>query len=73
MDNAARIQADNLLRVIGGRRAVTSALSLRYRPLSWRGVEIAVQADNLWNDDFQEIPAVPAMRRQFSASLGYNW
>ncbi len=73
MDNAARIQADNLLRVIGGRRAVTSALSLRYRPLSWRGAEIAVQADNLWNDDFQEIPAVPAMRRQFSASLGYNW
>ena len=73
MDNAARIQADNLLRVAGGRRAVTSALSLRYRPTSWRGAEIAVQADNLWNEDFQEIPAVPAARRQISGSVGYTW
>ncbi|MEO6244218.1 MAG: TonB-dependent receptor [Opitutaceae bacterium] len=73
MDNAARIQADNLLRVVGGRRAVTSALSLRCRPASWRGVEIAAQVDNLWNEDFQEIPAVPASRRQLAGSLGYTW
>jgi hypothetical protein len=73
MDNAARLQADNLLRVVGGRRTVTSALSLRYRPQSWRGIEIAAQVDNLWNDDFQEIPAVPAARRQFAGSLSYAW
>ena len=73
MDNAARVQADNLLRVVGGRRAVSSALSVRYRPVSWRGVEIAAQVDNLWNEDFQEIPAVPASRRQFAGSLGYAW
>lgn len=73
MDNAARIQASNLLRVAGGRRAINSALSLRFRPRSWRGAEIAVQADNLWNSYFQEIPAVPASRRQISASLGHTW
>ena len=73
MDNAARIQADNLLRVVGGRRAITSALSVRYRPISLRGAEIAVQADNLWNSAFQEIPAVPAARRQLSGSVGYAW
>ena len=73
MDNAARIQADNLLRVVGGRRAINSALSVRFRPMSWRGAEIAVQADNLWNSYFQEIPAVPASRRQISASLGHTW
>ena len=35
--------------------------------------EIAVQADNLWDTAFQEIPAVPASPRQFSGSVGYAW
>ncbi|HWA84626.1 MAG TPA: TonB-dependent receptor, partial [Opitutus sp.] len=60
MDNEARVQAANLLRTVGGDRAIISSLGLAYRPARLRRMEVAVQADNLWNSDFQEIPAVPA-------------
>ncbi len=73
MDNAARIQAANLLRTVGGDRAVLSSLSLAYRPAAWRRTTFTLQADNLWNSNFQEVPAVPASRRQVSAGVAYAW
>jgi outer membrane receptor protein involved in Fe transport len=73
MDNVARIQADNFLRVNGGRDAVTSSLGLSYRPEALKGVEFSVLADNLWDNRYQEVPAVPAARRQVSASVRYAW
>ena len=36
MDNAARIQAPNLLRTVGGNDAIISSLGLTYRPAAWR-------------------------------------
>ncbi len=73
VDNAARIQADNLLRVVGGRRALSTAVALAYRPTAWRGVEFSVHADNLWDSDYQDVPAVPAAGRQVSAGVSYAW
>jgi vitamin B12 transporter len=73
MDNAARVQAANLLRTTGGNRAVISSLSLAYRPPAWRRTTFTVQADNLWNSDYQEVPAVPAARRQLSAGVTCGW
>ena len=73
MDNTARVQAANLLRVTGGDRAVTSSLGLAYRPPGWRGAALTVQADNLWNTSFQEVPAVPAARRQITGGVGCAW
>lgn len=73
LDNVVRVQADNPLRTVGGDDAVTSALGVSYRPSAWRGVEVALQVDNLWNDKFQEVPAVPAARRQLSAGVSYAW
>jgi hypothetical protein len=73
MDNVARVQAANLLRTVGGDRALATALALAWRPREVRGLELSVQADNLWNDDFQDVPAVPAARRQLSATLAYAW
>jgi vitamin B12 transporter len=73
VDNVARIQADNLLRVVGGNRAVTTAAALAFRPPSVRGLEFSVQVDNAWETDFQEVPAVPASPRQFSAGVAYAW
>ncbi len=29
--------------------------------------------DNLWDSDFQEVPAVPAARRQISIGAAYRW
>ncbi|HUR56157.1 MAG TPA: TonB-dependent receptor, partial [Opitutaceae bacterium] len=73
VDNVARIQADNLLRVVGGNRAVTTAAALAYRPRSVRGLELSLQVDNAWDTHFQEVPAVPASPRQVSAGVAYAW
>lgn len=73
MDNTARIQAGNFLRVVGGDRAVISSLGIAYRPPAWRGVAVTLQADNLWNSNFQEVPAVPAARRTVTGALRYAW
>ena len=73
MDNAARLQAANILRTVGGDHAVISSLGLTYRPAAWRRLTFTVQADNLWNSSFQEVPAVPAARRQVSGGVTYAW
>lgn len=73
LDNEARIQEANPLRSTGGDEALTSALSIAWRPRVWRGVEFSLQADNLWDSDFQEVPAVPASRRQVVLSVAYGW
>ncbi len=72
-DNEARLQADNPLRTTGGDEAVLSALALAWRPPAWRGVELTLQVDNLWNTNFQEVPAVPASNRQISLGATYIW
>jgi hypothetical protein len=73
MDNVVRIQAANMLRVVGGDDALLTAVSVSFQPPRWHGVEFAVHVDNLWDSDFQDVPAVPAARRQFSVSAGYVW
>ena len=73
VDNSFRQQAPNLLRTIGGDRALHTAVGLHHRPAALRGLELAVQVDNAWDDDFQDIPAVPAARRQWSASVSRRW
>jgi hypothetical protein len=38
-----------------------------------RNLEFQLQADNLWNSSFQQVPAVPAARREISAGATYRW
>lgn len=75
VDNVARIQADNMLRAVGGDETLTTALGLAYRPVAteWRGLEVSLHVDNLWNSNFQDVPAVPAARRQISGGVSYAW
>lgn len=73
MDNQARIQEDNPLRTVGGNRAVISSLGLFYRPARAQALDLSLQVDNLWNTDFQEVPAVPAARREISAGMTCRW
>lgn len=73
MDNVARVQEDNRLRVIGGDEALLSSLGLYFLPKTFSGFEVSLAADNLWNSNFQEVPAVPAAKRQLSASVSYAW
>lgn len=72
IDNEVRRQADNLLRRAGGRDAILSTGTLTYSPAAWRGVSLTLQAENLWNDDFEEVPAVPAARRQVVLSVTWR-
>lgn len=72
-DNEVRWQAGNLLRTSGGDEALLSAMTLAWRPAAWRGIEIYAQVENLWASDYQEVPAVPAGRRQVAAGLNYAW
>lgn len=73
MDNVARIQAANTLRTAGGDSAVISTLALAYRPREWHGLELSVEVENLWNSSFQEVPSVPAARREFAVGASYVW
>ncbi len=73
LDNVARVQAANLLRTVGGDDALISSFGIGYKPTAIRGLELSVQADNLWNSGFQDVPAVPAARRQISTRLAYAW
>jgi vitamin B12 transporter len=73
MDNEVRRQAANPLRQIGGDEAWISAAGLYFRPPAAPAWLFAVQADNLWDRDFQEIPAVPAVGRQVVGSVRFHW
>ena len=73
MDNQARIQEANPLRTEGGNQAILSSLGLFYRPPLWRSITFNLQADNLWNSAFQQVPAVPAARREISGGVTYRW
>lgn len=73
LDNEFRVQQKNLLRVIGGNDAVLSTFGLYYLPPRWRGVEFSAMVDNVWDSDFQEVPSVPASRRQFSVGAAWRW
>ena len=72
MDNEYRLQRENALRRSGD-HALLSYLSLIYKPLQETPWDLRVSVDNLWDEDFEEIPAVPASRRQFAVQSTYSW
>ncbi|RXK52829.1 TonB-dependent receptor [Oleiharenicola lentus] len=73
LDNEYRVQEENLLRTAGGDEAVLTSAGLYWLPASVRGLEISLRVDNLWDDDFQEVPAVPAAHRQFAGGVTWHW
>ena len=73
MDNELRRQEDNPLRTAGGSDAVISSFGVFYRPPKVPNLTVSLQVDNLWNTSFQEIPAVPAARREVSTGMAIRW
>lgn len=73
LDHAWRRQAPNLLRTLGGERALQGTLGLAYRPAAFQRLEVTLLIENLWDERFQEIPAVPASPRQPSFSAAWRW
>lgn len=73
LDNEYRVQEKNLLRTIGGNDAFISTFGLYYLPARFRGLEFSALVDNVWDSSFQEVPSVPAARRQFSIGATLRW
>lgn len=71
-DNEYREQEPNLLRRSSD-RAVISSLGVHWFVPQVRGLEVSAQVENLWDCAFEEVPAVPASPRLYSAGLVYRW
>ena len=72
VDNEFRKQQPNVLRQ-GGDTAFITSLGVHLFPSSDRSLEVSVLVDNLWDEDFQEVPAVPAAPRQSVVMATYHW
>ena len=73
VDNEYRVQEKNPLRVTGGDSALLTSVGVYWLPAALRGLELSLRVDNAWDDDFQEVPAVPAARRQWAAGVAWHW
>ncbi|MDR0353394.1 MAG: TonB-dependent receptor [Opitutaceae bacterium] len=72
LDNEARRQKPNALRATGD-DAVLSAFEVSYTPPRRPALRLKVAVDNLWDSDFQDVPSVPAARRQWMAGATLSW
>lgn len=72
VDNEYRDQADNVLRE-GDDSAFFTHLGVYYAVPEVEGLELNASVENLWEDEFQEIPGTPGRGRQFSVGARYRW
>ncbi len=72
-DNEFRLQEKNPLRVAGGDEAALTSVGVHWLPPRVPALQIFLQVDNLWDSDFQEVPAVPAGRRQLAGGVTWRW
>ena len=72
LDNEYREQQANPLRASSDSAFINSA-TLAWRPINGRGLGVALAADNIGDDDFQQFPGTPAVGQQVSLSVRYDW
>lgn len=72
VDNEYREQADNVLRE-GDDSAFFTHFGVYYSVPEFEGLELNASVENLWKDEFQEIPGTPGRGRQFSVGARYGW
>lgn len=71
-DNEYREQRRNLLRGSSDEAFLVS-LALAWEPPDGNGLSVALMADNLTDDDYEQFPGTPAVGRQVSLSARYAW
>lgn len=71
-DNEYRQQHDNPLRD-GDDSAFLSSLALAWEPGGGSPFGVALAADNLTDEEYQQFPGTPAVGRQVSLSATYAW
>jgi vitamin B12 transporter len=72
VDHEWRRQQPNFLRRSGSQALLGSA-GLHWFPPFAAGFEVSAQVDNLWQDRFEEVPAVPAAPRRYALGVAYRW
>jgi len=72
LDQEFRVQEGNPLRR-GPDESALAALAIAWRPESWRGLEMSLMVENLWDSRFEEVPAVPAAPRQYALGILWRW
>ena len=72
MDNEFRSQQENPLRRSEDSAALSS-LTLHWISPQFAGLRLGFTVDNLFDSDFEEIPATPAVGRQISSYFLYRW
>ncbi len=71
-DNEYREQEKNPLRNSSASAFLVS-LALAWEPRGGRGFGLAITADNVTDDDYEQFPGTPAIGRQISLSAKYLW
>ncbi|PKG99362.1 TonB-dependent siderophore receptor [Paraglaciecola sp. MB-3u-78] len=72
VDNEWRKQEENTLRN-GADDALFTHLTLKITPSQFKGLDIMLAADNLWDESFEEIPGTPGRGEQYTISATYHW
>jgi outer membrane cobalamin receptor len=70
MDNEYRVQEANPLRS-GSSSVLLTSLGIHYRMME--SLTFGVTVDNLWDADYEEVPAVPAAPRSYVFSCTMDW
>ena len=72
MDNEYREEKPDALRTSTSHPFISSA-GVYYMIPSIRGLRLSFEVDNLWNTNYQTVPAVPSTKRQFAFGATYAW
>jgi vitamin B12 transporter len=72
VDNEWRKQEENTLRN-GDDDALFTHLTLKISPSQFKGLDIMLAVDNLWDESFEEIPGTPGRGEQYTISATYHW
>ena len=72
VDNEWRKQQENILRN-GDDDALFTHITLTISPSQFKGLDIMIAADNLWDESFEEIPGTPGRGEQYTISATYHW
>jgi hypothetical protein len=72
VDNEWRKQEENTLRN-GDDDALFTHLTLKISPSQFKGLDIMLATDNLWDESFEEVPGTPGRGEQYTISAKYHW
>lgn len=72
IDNEWRDQLENLLRK-SDNKAFFTHLSLTISPPKYNDLEFFVSLDNLWDDNYEEMPGTPGKGKQASCGATFKW